>query len=60
MNNFKLVHDRERLTAVLSINEVIHEMDVTKYFEESNHHDDWLDYRLGLIELAETSKLTKK
>lgn len=46
-------------TVEVAVNGVIYEMDVTKYFEESNPHDEWLDYCLGLIDLVDTSKLTK-
>lgn len=58
--NFHLVHNKEKLFAVVTVEGKTFEMDVTEYFDKSNPHDDWLDYRLALKEMAEKSKLTRK
>lgn len=57
--DFKLKHDKERLFAEVTIRGHVYEMDVTSYFDENNPHDDWLDYRLGLRDLVESSKFKK-
>lgn len=48
--DFNLVFNEGGLTAVVVIDGVKHEKDVTDYFMQDNPHDEWLDYRLGLKE----------
>lgn len=48
MDEFKLVHENGKLFAVVEIDGVLYEKDVTDYFDASNPHDDWLDFRLEL------------
>jgi hypothetical protein len=55
-DEFKLYHEKGKLYAVITIKGITYEMDVTDYFDSDNPHDEWLDYRLGLRELAEKSK----
>jgi hypothetical protein len=58
-DEFKLHHEKGKLYAVITIKGETYEMDVTDYFNDNNPHDDWLDYHLGLKELAEKSKFKK-
>lgn len=58
--DFRLVHNKEKLFAVITVEGKIFELDVTEYFGKHNPHDEWLDYRLGLKMMAEESKLTRK
>lgn len=48
MNKFELNHDNGKLIAVIEIDGVVYEKDVTEYFSSKNAHDDWLDHRLGI------------
>jgi len=59
LDSFELKHDRGKLIAIVEVNGVAYEKEVTDYFEKANAHDDWLDYRMGLRDLAENSKFTR-
>lgn len=48
MDNFELKHVEGKLIAIVIVNGVTYEKDVTDYFSKDNAHDDWLDYRLNL------------
>jgi hypothetical protein len=48
VEKFELKHDKGRLIAIVVVNGVTYEKDVTEHFEGDNAHDDWLDFRLGL------------
>ena len=48
MDSFKLVHDEGRLIVEIEVGRDFLRKDVTEYFSESNPHDEWLDYKLGL------------
>lgn len=49
MDYFKLIHEEGRLKIEISVDDVVYTKDVTEYFEKHNPHDDWLDYKLGLL-----------
>lgn len=49
MDSFKLIHENGRLIVEIEVEGVTLRKDVTDYFSKANAHDDWLDYRLGLI-----------
>ena len=44
-NDFKLLHNEGKLTALLTIEGNVHEMDVTNYFETEEAIVEWLFYR---------------
>lgn len=44
-NDFKLLHNEGKLTALLTIEGNVHEMDVTNYFETEEVIVEWLFYR---------------
>jgi hypothetical protein len=48
METFELKHDNGKLIAVVKINGIIYEKDVTQQFEKENAHDDWLDHKLRI------------
>jgi hypothetical protein len=48
LDKFELKHKNGKLIAIVEINGVTYEKDVTDYFEKSNGHDDWIDFKLGL------------
>ncbi len=55
-DEFNLYHNKGKLYALVTIKGETYEMEVTDYFENNNPHDEWLDYRIGLKDLAENSK----
>ena len=58
-DSFELEHDKGKLIAVVTIQGETYRMDVTEYFDKANAHDDWLDYRIGLEDMAKSSKLRR-
>ncbi|WP_404293163.1 hypothetical protein LG276_00945 [Cytobacillus kochii] len=55
---FKLFHNEGKLYAVITIKGENYEIDVTDYFNNHNPHDDWLDFRLGLMRLTKIKSMT--
>ncbi|MGK4040896.1 hypothetical protein AB0Y20_01245 [Heyndrickxia oleronia] len=49
IEEFKLSHVNGKLFVQIIAGGIKYVEDVTDYFEKDNAHDEWLDYRLGLI-----------
>lgn len=46
MENFELKHENGKLIAIVTVDGKTYEDDVTEYFNNSNAHDEWLDYKI--------------
>jgi len=48
IDHFQLVHEEGQLFVEVMVEGHLCRENVTSYFEQSNPHDDWLDYRMGI------------
>lgn len=48
MDDFELKHESGKLIAIVSVDGIAYEKDITDYMEKDDALDDWLDFRLGI------------